>query len=128
MTRLPRKKPRAVFGQARSPPVDQAEEREKGGLGKNIKWKRNREGKSINGMWIAFEFFADTPEKYMLLRFFADCCSKRGKFVMLRVHLWSFSVKRKIWAVIFLCENLQVKESGNKRETATITAEGIINC
>lgn len=61
MNRLPRRKQRAVFGPARSPPNGQSGARKGrkgeeskgqrgkgGGLGKEKKWEINREGKSVN--------------------------------------------------------------------------------
>lgn len=91
MNRRPRMKQRAVFGPARSPPVDQSEERtgrkgeeskgqrREGGLGKKIKWEINREGKSVNGMQIAFKILLTHHKNRCCLHFLQTVAQKRGQ-------------------------------------------------
>lgn len=64
----------------------------------------------------------------MLLHFLQTVAQKEVKFVMLRVHLWSFSVKRKMWTVIFFNESLQLKESRNKEKRPPSQLRVLINC
>lgn len=49
---------------------------------------------------------------------------------MLRVHYWSFIVKRKMGTVIFFYETLQVKESGNKEKQppSPLQLKALMNC